>query len=101
MSQNDNGKRGAMPPSPPPSQINPEDIESQVGVLRTKQGGTAVIFPKNLDGTPDLPLALELMGMGLNILAQIMRQMAPQDARRIVVVPSVPPGIDLRGKAGK
>ena len=100
MPDNNNGRKGATPPPPPPPTLRAEDIQTQVGVVITKQGGRVIIFPQTPDGTPDLPLALELLGNGLSILSSMMRQMAPQDARRIVVVPGVPPGIDLRGKAG-
>ena len=100
MSDNNNGKKGAMSPPPPPPTLSDEDIQTQVGVIITKQGGRVILFPQTPDGTPDLPLALELLGDGLRILSSMMRQMAPQDAKRIVVVPGLPPGIDLRGKAG-
>ena len=99
MTGNDNGKRGAAPPVAPPPQITPEDIDAQVVVVRTKQGGTAMMFPENDDGTPDLPLTLDLIGTGLVILSQIVSQMVPQEAKRIVLVPGLPPGIDLRGRA--
>lgn len=97
---NNNGKKGAASPVTPPPQINPEDIAAQMGVMRTKQGGTALMFPKNDDGTPNLPLTLELMATGLGILSQIVSQMVPQEAKRIVVVPGLPPGVSLRGRAG-
>ena len=100
MPENNNGRKGAMPSPPPPPTLRDEDIQTQVGVVITKQGGRVIIFPHAPDGTPDFPLALELLGNALSILSSMMRQMAPQDARRIVVVPGVPPGIDLRGKAG-
>ena len=97
---NGNGKKGAAPPVAPPPQINPEDIDAQVMVVRTKQGDTALMFPRNADGTPNLPLTLDLMATGIGILSQIVSQMAPPEAKRIVLVPGVPPGVNLRGRAG-
>ena len=87
------------PVASPPPQISPEDIDAQVMVVRTKQGGTALMFPKNDDGTPNLPLILDLMATGIGLLSQIVGQMAPQEAKRIVLVPGLPSGIDLRGRA--
>ena len=101
MTENDNGKRDAAPPTSPPPQINPGDIAAQVAVVRTKQGGSFLVFPKTPEGTPDLSLTLELMIEGLTMLGQMMRQQTPQDAKRIVLVPGLPPGVDLRGRAGK
>ena len=97
MTENGNGKKGV---APPPPQISPEDIDAQVMVVRTKQGGTAMMFPKNDDGTPNLSLTLDLMATGIGILSQIVSQMAPQETKRIVLVPGVPPGVNLRGRAG-
>lgn len=90
-----------MPPQSPPPQLRPEDILTQVGVILTKQGGTAVLFPQTPKGLPDMPVALELMATGLNALAQIMRQTPPQDVKRIIVVPGVPPGVYLLREADK
>ena len=88
---NDNGKKGAP-------QINAEDIVAQVGVVRTKQGGAVLMFPQKPDGTPDLPLTLDLIATGIAMLSQIVAQMVPQEPKRIVLVPGLPPGVNLRGR---
>lgn len=99
MTDNDNGKKGVVSPAPPHT-LRDEDIQTQVAVIITKQGGRVLLYSRTPDGTPDIPLALELLANGLGLLSAMMRQSAPQEAKRIVLVPGVPPGIDLRGKAG-
>ena len=76
---------------PPEGQIQPEDIVSQFLVLRTKDNRVAVQFPTKspTDQTMDAPMTLELIAAGLNTVAQILRQQAPEKPR-IVLAPALP-----------
>lgn len=100
MSDNDNGKKGAAPPVTPTPDLSPGNIATQVQVVLTKDGQTAIITPLNKDQTPNLPLALGLLSAGVNIIASILKEQEIQEPSRIVLVPGVPPGVNLRGKAG-
>jgi len=84
---------------PPEGQIKPEDIASQFMVLRTKDNRVAVQFPTKspTDQTIDAPEALALLATGLNTVAQILRQQAPEKPR-IVLAPAIPKEFLTRGK---
>lgn len=104
MSENDNGKRGAAPPVAPPlppPDLSPGNIAAQVVVIFTKDKRSAVLCPSNPDKTINLPLALDLLAEAVKTMANILREQGPQEASRIVLVPGLPPGVDLRGRAGK
>ena len=66
----------------------------------TKDNRSAVFYPANPDQTPNFPLALALLAEGLQSVGNMLREQGPQEAKRIVLVPGLPPGIDLRGRAG-
>ena len=108
MTDNDNGHHGpvhqALPPPPPPDQgppdLSPENIAAQMKVVLTKDNRSAMMYPTNPDGTPNFPLLLDLLAEGVQTAANMLREQAPQEAKRIVLVPGVPPGVNLRGRAG-
>lgn len=97
-----NGHHGpvnpATPPLPPPD-LSPENIAAQVVVILTKDNHSAVMYPANPDQTPNFPLALALLAEGVRTVGNMLGEQQPQDPKRIVLVPGLPPGIDLRGRA--
>ena len=102
-----NGHHGpvhqAPPPPPPPDlgppDLSPENIAAELRVAFTKDNRSAVMYPANPDQTPNFPVALDLLAEATKTIANIMREQGPQDPKRIVLVPGLPPGIDLRGRA--
>ena len=90
-------KQDAPPEAQP--QIQPGDVLAQFMVLRTKDNRVAVQFPTKspTDPTMDGPMALELLAAGLNTVAQILRQQAPEKPR-IVVAPAIPKEFLTKGK---
>ena len=102
MSDNDNGHHGpvnlADQPLPPPD-LSPENIAAQLRVVFTKDNRSAVFYPANPDQTPNFPLALALLAEGVRTVGNMLGEQVPQEAKRIVLVPGLPPGIDLRGRA--
>ena len=98
-----NGHHGpvnqAAPPDPGPPDLSPENIAAEMRVVFTKDNRSAVFYPANLDQTPNFPVALDLLAEATKTIANIMREQGPQEAKRIVLVPGLPPGIDLRGRA--
>ena len=100
-----NGHHGPVnpAPSPPdlgPPDLSPENIAAQLRVVFTKDNRSAVFYPANPDQTPNFPLALDLLAEATRTIATIMREQGPQVPGRIVLVPGLPPGVNLRGRAG-
>jgi hypothetical protein len=85
---------------PPEGEIKPEDIASQIMVVRTKDNQIAVQYPVVAPDTPDISEALYLYAAGLNTLASMIRQQQqkmaemlaqqkPPEKPRIAVVPAI------------
>jgi len=91
MGADDNGNLGKGPVLP---KLNPEDIAAEVKVVLTKSGGIALFGP--LD---NLPLLLQLLSEGVAIAGQLVGQVLPK--RIIPVTGGLPPGLNLRGRAGE
>ena len=108
MTDNDNGHHGPVhqaPPPPPPSDLgppdlSPENIAAQLRVVFTKDNRSAVMYPANPDQTPNFPLALALLAEGVRTVGNMLGEQVPQEAKRIVLVSGLPPGVNLRGRAG-
>lgn len=84
---------------PPEGQIQPEDVLAQFMVVRAKDNRVAVQFPTLPNSqTMDTAMAMELLAIGLNMVAQVMRQQATADKPRIVLAPAVPKEFLTRGK---
>ena len=98
-----NGHHGPVNQAPPrdlgPPDLSPENIAAQLQVVFTKDNRSAVFYPANPDGTPNFPVALDLLAEATKTIANIMREQGPQEPGRIVLVPGLPPGIKLRGRA--
>ena len=103
MTDKDNGHHGPVDPAGPsnlpPPDLSPENIAAQLQVVFTKDNRSAVFYPANPDGTPNFPVALDLLAEATKTIANIMREQGPQEPGRIVLVPGLPPGIKLRGRA--
>ena len=102
MSDKNNGHHGPVNPADqplPPPDLSPENIAAQLRVVFTKDNRSAVMYPANPDQTPNFPLALDLLAEATQTIANIMREHLPQEPGRIVLVPGLPPGVDLRGRA--
>jgi hypothetical protein len=76
------------PSAPPPGIPNPDDIIAQLLIFQTKDR-VNVQLP-GADGSPDLAKSVALLGVALEMIAQIMQQMAPQEPKRIVLAPAIP-----------
>ena len=101
MTDKNNGHHGPVNPAPPlpPPDLSPENIAAQVVVILTKDNRSAMMYPANPDQTPNFPLALDLLSEGVRTVGNMLREQQPQEPGRIVLVPGLPPGIDLRGRA--
>ena len=86
---------------PPEGEIKPEDVASQIMVVRTKDDRIAVQYPIVGPDTPDIAEALYLYAAGLNTLASMIRQQQKkiaemmeqkqtQEKPRIAIVPALP-----------
>ena len=94
-----------QPPSGPPSQLRPEDIDAQLVVLKTKTNQISVQFPAQKGSIPggappelDFPTTLELFAAGLQTLAAVVRGQQPVEKSRIMVAPAIPKDFLLKGK---
>jgi hypothetical protein len=104
VTDKDNGHHGPVNPADQPlgpPDLSPENIAAQMKVVFTKDNRSAVFYPANPDQTPNFPLALDLLAEAVRTMANILREQGPQEASRIVLVPGLPPGVDLRGRAGE
>ena len=97
MNANDNGK-GATPPgvdgTPPPLNLDPENILHQVTVVVTKDGAPVVV-----GSVDDLPLMLHLLAMGVDIMSGMVAQALPK-----LIIPAtgpLPPGTIPFGRGGR
>lgn len=87
---NDNGNMGKGPVLP---NLGPENIAHQVTVVITKDGQPAII-----GDLKNLPLMLHLLSQGIDIVGGLVSQALPK--RIIPVTGGLPPGVNLRGRAG-
>jgi len=92
--------------TPDETRILPQDIATQFAVIQTKDGKVAVQFPVyDMESQEvDIPLALELVGAGLQTLAQVVRQQVPAPTLKekksgIVLAPAMPREFLTKGRA--
>jgi len=90
MGADDNGNLGKGPDL----DLSPENIAHQVAVVITKDGQPVLIGPID-----DLPLVLKVLAEGITILSKLVSQALPK--RIIPVTGGLPPGVNLRGRAGE